>query len=297
MRLNYHHLYYFWQVARGESLTAVAAELHVSQSALSMQIKQLEASLGEALFRREGRRLRLTEAGHMALAYADDIFTRGEELTALLQHRARDAFRKLRIGAVATLSRNFLEGFIRPLLPSPDLILSLRSGSLAALLEALAAHRLDLVLSNVAVNANPDRPWRCRLIARQQVSVIGHGRLESGELRLPDGLKHHRLLLPGPQSDIRTAFDLLCEQWAIEPDIMAEVDDMAMLRLLARDTDALAILPSVVVKDEIARGQLVELGVLPEVWENFYAVSIRRQFENPVVSELMSRPSEEILSA
>lgn len=296
MKLNYHHLYYFWQVARGESLTAVAAQLHVSQSALSMQIKQLEAALGEDLFRREGRRLRLTEAGHMALVYAEEIFTRGEELTALIQHRARGAFRKLRIGAVATLSRNFLEGFIRPLLPQRDLTLSLRSGSLAVLLDELAAHRLDLVLSNAAVSPDAERPWRCRLVARQQVSVIGHGGHVGGELRLPEDLKHYRLLLPGPQSDIRTAFELLCEQWAIEPDILAEVDDMAMLRLLARDSEALAILPSVVVKDEIARGELVELATLPQVWENFYAVSIRRQFENPVVQELMARQAADILA-
>jgi LysR family transcriptional regulator, transcriptional activator of nhaA len=294
-RLNYHHLFYFWRVAKGKSLTQVANDLHISQSALSMQIKQLEEQMGQALFRREGRQLHLTEPGRIALEYAEEIFNKGEELRAFMRDHSTGHTRQLRIGAVATLSRNFLEAFIRPLLPQEDIRLSLRAASLDELLNELAEHNLDLVLSNVPVIADRQRPWRSQRIARQAVSVIGHPDKRGQYTDIGD-LARHKLLVPGPQSEIRMAFELVCQQWQIQPEIMAEVDDMAMLRLLARDTQCLAILPGVVVKDEIQKGELIELGRLMDVNENFYAVTIRRQFQLPIVTELLKRGPEDILA-
>ena len=133
-RLNYHHLHYFWAVAKEGNLTRAAAQLHVSQSALSTQIKQLEEQLGQTLFTRESRALQLTEAGRVALMYADTIFETGNELTALLRDGQRLARQVLRIGGVATLSRNFQENFVKPLLKRTDVELVLQSGSLDDLL-------------------------------------------------------------------------------------------------------------------------------------------------------------------
>ena len=247
-RLNYHHLFYFWRVAKGKNLTQVARELHVSQSALSMQIKQLEEQMGHPLFRREGRQLHLTEPGRIALEYAEEIFNKGEELRAFMRDHSTGHTRQLRIGAVATLSRNFLEAFIRPLLPQEDIRLSLRS-------------------------ADRERSWRSQRIARQAVSVIGHPDKRAQYTDIGD-LAHQRLLVPGPHSEIRMAFELVCQQWQIQPRIMAEVDDMAMLRLLVRDTQCLAILPGVVVKDEIRKGELIELGQLTVIALCFLAVGV-----------------------
>ena len=157
---------------------------------------------------------------------------------------------------MATLSRNFQEAFIGPLMTRPDIALLLQSGRLDDLLTALASHSLDLVLSNVAVRGDAENPWRCRRIARQQVSVMG--RPGQAEFRFPAGLRDTPLVVPGEHSDIRSAFDLLCEQHDIRPKIHAEVDDMAMLRLLARDSGVAAVLPKVVVRDEVAGGSLVE---------------------------------------
>lgn len=293
--MNYHHLFYFWRVAKGQSLTQVASELHVSQSALSTQIKQLEEQMGQALFRREGRKLHLTEPGRIALEYAEEIFNKGEELRTFMRDHSLGRTQKLRIGAVATLSRNFLEAFIRPLLPEENIRLSLRSASLDELLGELSEHNLDLVLANVPVIADREKPWRSQRIARQAVSVIGHPD-KRGQYSDIGDLARHKLLVPGPHSEIRMAFELVCQQWQIQPEIMAEVDDMAMLRLLARDTKCLAILPGVVVKDEVKQGQLIELGKLADVNENFYAVTIRRQFQLPIVTELLKRGAEDILA-
>ena len=293
-RLNYHHLYYFWTVAKQGNLTRAAGMLHISQSALSTQIRQLEEAMGQTLFHRQGRRLELSEAGRIALAYAEDIFRRGDELSALLREGRQRERQSLRIGAMATLSRNFQEAFIGPLMKREDIALVLQSGRLDDLLTGLSTHSLDLVLSNVAVRGSADHPWRCRRIARQQVSVMGRPRPDA-PFRFPEDLRGTPLLLPGEHSDIRAAFDALCEQWDIRPQIVAEVDDMAMLRLLARDSGAVAVLPKVVVRDEVASGTLVEYCALPSVYENFYAITIKRHFQKPLVKELLARPEQEML--
>jgi LysR family transcriptional activator of nhaA len=296
-RLNFHHLHYFWAVAKEGNLTRAAARLHVSQSALSAQIRQLEEQLGQPLFARVGRSLRLTEAGQLALGYADSIFAAGAELTALLREGRRDERHVLRIGAVATLSRNFQENFLRPLLQRADVELVLQSGNLVELLARLRVHTLDLVLSNQRVHGSTDNPWRCRRIARQPVSLVGKPRPKRKAFRFPDELAEVPLLLPGRDNDVRAGFDLMCEQLGIRYRLRAEVDDMALLRLLARDSDGVALLPSVVVQDELRSGRLVEYGVVPDLHENFYAISVQRRFAPPLLKSLLKQPEAVVLGS
>ena len=295
-RLNYHHLHYFWAVAKEGNLTRAAARLHVSQSALSTQIKLLEDQLGHSLFERQGRSLHLTEAGRLALGYADTIFAAGTELMALLREGKRAQRQVLRIGAVATLSRNFQENFLAPLLDRDDVELVLQSGGLADLLARLRVHTLDLVLSNRRVQGSADEKWRCRRIARQPVSLVGRPRRKRQAFRFPEGLHDLPLLLPSRDNDIRGGFDLLCEQLGIRYRLRAEVDDMALLRLLARDGRGVALVPSVVVQDELRNGSLVEYGVVPNLYENFYAITVPRHFEPTLLKDLVGRPEADVLS-
>ena len=294
-RLNYHHLHYFWAVAKEGNLTRAAAQLHVSQSALSTQIKQLEDQLGQALFTREGRALQLTEAGRVALTYAETIFETGNELTALLRDGKRLERQVLRIGGVATLSRNFQENFVKPLIKRKDVELVLQSGSLDDLLTRLAVHNLDVVLSNRKVHASSQHPWRCRRVARQPVSLVGKPLGKGKTFRFPQQLAEEPLLLPGRDSDIRAGFDVLCDQLGLRYQVLAEVDDMAMLRLLARDSGHVALVPSVVVQDELRSGKLQEYCVVPQLYENFYAITVKRHFEPPLLKTLLKRPQAEVL--
>ena len=296
-RLNFHHLHYFWAVAKEGNLTRAATHLHVSQSALSAQIRQLEEQLGQALFARVGRGLQLTEAGQLALGYAESIFTAGAELTALLREGHRDERQVLRIGAMATLSRNFQENFLRPLLEREDVELVLHSGSLVDLLARLRVHTLDLVLSNQRVHASSEDPWRCQRIARQPVSLVGKPRSKRKAFRYPEELAEVPLLLPGRDNDIRAGFDLLCERLGIRYRLRAEVDDMALLRLLARDSDSVALLPTVVVQDELRTGRLVEYSVVPDLHESFYAISVQRHFTPPLLKTLLKQSEAEVLGA
>ena len=291
--LNYHHLRYFWLVAKDGNLTRAARALHVSQSALSAQIKQLEASLDEPLFVRQGRGLVLTEAGRIALRYAEEIFAKGSELVATFE-AGRAPREPLSVGAVATLSRNFQESFLEPLLRAPDVTLRLRSGGLEDLLVRLDAHELDLVLSNRPPPRVPSSARRSRLLARQAVSVVGPRRRRG--FRFPEHVHGAPMILPGPESDVRNEFDALCAQLGVEPRVLAEVDDMATMRLLARDADALALVPSVVVRDELSSRALFEHCVVPELYESFYAITVERLYPHPWLRALLARDERELLA-
>ena len=329
--LNYHHLRYFWAIAHEQGLTRAAQRLHVSQSALSIQLKQLERALGQALFERRGRRLELTEAGRIALEHADTIFRAGDELLSTLAGRPSSQQPLLRIGSSATLSRNFQLAFLRPLLAEPRARVRLVSGGLRELLLQLGAHALDLVLANESVPRDKSAGWHSVLLAQQPVSLVSRppeprrggqrsgasarsgagsnppraavrprravrppagpsGAQPAAALRFPQDLEGQPLLLPGEHSSLRTAFDLLLSQAGVRPVVLAEVDDMAMLRLLARQTGALALVPPVVVRDELAAGTLVERCTIPQIAERFYAITTQRRFPHPLLAELLERP-------
>lgn len=286
--LNYHHLRYFWAIAHERSLTRAAARLHVSQSALSIQLRQLEERLGQALFERRNRRLELTEAGRVTLGYADAIFRTGEELIATLSGTARSGRTVLRVGAVATLSRNFQLSWLRSLLGRDDVELVLRSGSLRELLPSLAAHNLDVVLTNTTVPRDAGTPWRVHKIGEQEASLVGRPVRGRRSFRFPEDLRQVPIVLPGAESSLRESFDTLMEQAGIRPTVLAEVDDMAMLRLIARESPGVALLPPVVVQDELARGTLVERARVPGLRESFYAVTASRRFANPLLRGLLA---------
>ena len=285
--LNLHHLRYFRAIAHEGGLTRAARRLNVSQSALSTQLRQLEDQLGHPLFDRVGKRLELTEAGRIALDYAETIFRAGDELLGTLQGHG-PAQRVLRVGSIATLSRNFQLELLRPLMGRIDTELVIRSGSMAELLAGLAARNLDVVLSNLPVPRDAASDWHSQLLAEQPVSLVS--RPEEGEaaFTFPDDLRDVPVLLPSLNSSIRVAFDLLVEQAGIRPAILAEVDDMAMLRLLARESPGVTLVPPVVVQDELRAGALVERCSLPQVKETFYATTLASRFPNPMLKELLA---------
>ncbi len=282
--LNLHHLRLFRAVARDGTLTGAARALNLSQSALSTQVKALEASLGHALFERRGRGLVLTEAGRIALDHAEAIFRVAEDLSATL-HRSETARRALRVGALATLSRNFQIGFLEPFIGRPDVEVVLRSGAQADLMRALEALSLDVVLTNLVPARDAASPYLVHDLAEQPVSLVGPARLAGQGLR--DLLATEPLILPTPEAALRASFDALIERLGVIPRVAAEADDMAMLRLLARAGAGLAVIPPIVVRDELAAGTLCELARLEGITEGFFAVTLQRRFPNPLVGEIL----------
>lgn len=284
--MNLHHLRLFRAIAHDGTLTGAARQLNLSQSALSAQLKTLEAALGHALFERRGRGLVLTEAGRIALDHADAIFRTAADLSATLGELGH-ARRALRVGALATLSRNFQVQFLRPVLGLADVEVVLRSGSQAELLRGLQAMALDVVLTNLAPPRDAVSRYRIHRLAEQPVSLIGTPARLATPRPLAALLAGEPLLLPTPETAIRGAFDALVERLGITPSIAAEVDDMAMMRLLAREDAGLAVIPPIVVQDELAAGRLLEAGPLDGIVETFLAITFDRRFPNPLLGKLL----------
>ncbi|SFM32977.1 LysR family transcriptional regulator [Shimia aestuarii] len=296
MPLNYHHLRYFWAVAHEGNLTRTAQHLNLSQSALSVQIKQLEERLGHTLFERRGRQMHLTEAGRIALDHADAIFATGQELVATLTGTVQSR-KALRVGALATLSRNFQIGFLRPMLSRMDVEVILRSGGPTELLEGLGTLNLDLVLMNRPPPDDSLTPYETHQVGEQEVSIVGTPERLAPDRPIRDLLKEQPFILPTTDSSVRTAFDAMASRMSVRPQIAAEVDDMAMMRLLAREDIGLALVAPIVVKDELNTGRLKEAKEHPRIKETFYAITLRRRFPNAVVQDLLERNAgSELLS-
>lgn len=285
-RLNYNHLRYFWEVARDGNLTRTADRLNVSQSALSVQIRKLEDRLGHALFERRAKTLHLTEAGRIALDHANAIFATGDDLLSTLGETGL-ARETLRVGAQATLSRNFQIGFLRPVFGRGDVELILRSGSEAELLDALRALHLDVVLSNQPPPGDDLSPFVVHRISEQPVALIGQSKFVVPDRSLAVQLSNTPIVLPARGTLVRTAFDGLAARLDVQPKIVAEVDDMAMMRLLAREGMGLAVLAPIVVADELASGLLMEAAQLPGIFETFYAIVMQRRFAKTALTELL----------
>jgi LysR family transcriptional activator of nhaA len=287
MQLNFKHLKYFWAVAHQGSLSRASEQLHVSSSALSIQIQKLEEQLGHQLFQRDGRQLVLNEAGRVALDYADTIFAAGADLLGTLQGLEAQERRTLRIGAMATLSRNFQVKFLGPLLNRDDIEIVVRADGLGVLLDELETLRLDVVLVNTPPTVSHDAPWLTHLIDTQSVSLVGSpDRVQPGS-EARQLLRTQPLILPSHGSNVRSSFDAWLDRVDLQPKIVAEVDDMAMIRLLARAGMGVAVVPPIVVRDELATGRLVEAEPVAALKETFYAITLKRRFENPLLRTLL----------
>lgn len=284
MDLNYHHLRYFQAVATEGNLTRAAEKLNLSQSALSTQIRTLEARLGHALFERVGRRLELTEVGRITLDHAARIFATGDELLAVLRRESLQT-PPLRVGALSTLSRNFQLGFLRPVIAAAGTGIVLRSGQVDGLLEDLAALRLDVVLMTEPPRPGAGEDLVAHRIAEQPVGLHG----------LPERMAHPTLrallerepVIVPTESPIRTGFEALVARLGVNVTIAADVDDMAMVRLLAREGAGVAVAPSVVLKDEIRDGVLQTAPFDLKIVETFYAVTVRRNFPHSLLRDLL----------
>jgi LysR family transcriptional activator of nhaA len=191
------------------------------------------------------------------------------------------------VGALATLSRNFLMGFLRPVVGNPDVELVLRSGPAGDLLRALETLNLDIILVTRPADRDALTPFVSHRLAEQAVSLVGTPDLCPPGADLAQMLAQRQVILPTSDSGVRVGFDALADRLSIRPQIAAEVDDMAMMRLLAREGVGLAVLPPIVVQDELRSGTLIEVDRLPGISETFYAVTMDRRFPNPLIRDLL----------
>ncbi len=288
--LNYHHLRYFWAVAREGGLVRAARRLRVSAPSISAQIAALESALREKLFHRAGRGLELTDFGRVVLGYAEEIFTLGREL--LLTRAAGPVARPVRLaaGVVDSLPKRAAFDLLRPALrDAPGLMLSCHEGSLAELLGRLAAHRLDVVLADEP--APPGTPGR---ISNHALGEGGTVFLATAALarsmrgKFPRRLHHAPALLPAPRAVFRRDLDDWFRGGGVEPRIAGEFDDAALAMEAAAEGLGFVAVPEAVAKESAARFGLTRVGKSDACRTRFFAITAERRHDHPAIQAIIA---------
>lgn len=274
-------------IARHRSVTRAAEKLKISQSTLSEQLAELESWLGEPLFDRRGRELHLTDAGRVALEHAETIYTTGHELITRFRQSGEQRQRILRIGAVGPLSKNLQYDFIQPILADTRTKVVVVAGALDELNRQLHEHKLDVVLSNIPLRADQEQNVFNHLLGEVPVYLVGGKKLKLPAGKFPRFLQGVPLFLPSRQSDVRANFELILAEAGIEPFVHAEVDDMALLRLLALSGEGLALVSKIVVERELQSREIKFMQRVPGLTEKFYALTVRKRFQNAWLSQVV----------
>jgi LysR family transcriptional activator of nhaA len=288
-RLNYLHLHAFWMVARRGGVTRAADEMRVAQSAVSMQIRALEEAVGHALFQRVSRRMELTETGRVVFDYAQRIFALGGEMLQSLADQRGSGGRVLRVGAVGVLSKNLQYAFIEPVILAGEDRVIVEAGELRVLLPRLLDHQLDVLISPVPApqRESGERRLHSHLLLEMPVYLVGRERAGDKRRAFPRWLQGVPVFLPSERSPLRTEFDAMLAQAGVEPKLIAEIDDMALLRLLALSGSGYALVPEIVVQRELDDSVLLRIQRVPRLVERYFALTAVRHFPNPMVMDLI----------
>jgi LysR family transcriptional activator of nhaA len=280
--LNYHHLHYFWVVARAGSIARASAELRLSQPTISTQLKQLEAALGHPLLERRGRGLVLTDVGRTVQRYADDIFRTGKELQQALKGLPTRERIPFTVGVTDVVPKLVAERMLEPAVAAvKDLRLVCREGPLPDLLAALALHELDVVISD----RPPPETVRVRafahLLADCGVAFLATPRLAHLRKGFPGSLAGAPVLLPAVGTATRQSLDAWLESRGVEPVVVGEFDDRALMKAFgARGLGVFAV-PEIIEKETCAQYGVVTVGRTDAIRERFHAITVERRLRHP----------------
>jgi len=283
--LNYHHLLYFWMVAKEGGITPAAELLHLSQPTLSTQIQKLEKSLGVTLFDRKGRTMVLTDTGQTVFRYADEIFNLGSELADAVRGRPSHDSLRLVVGIPDVLPKMMVYRLLKPALEmEEDVKLVCYEGKLNDLLSDLAMHRLDVVLANSRLA--PDLNVRAfnHLLGQCDVTVFGTAEMEKKyKPDFPASLNGAPMLLPTQNTTMRRAMEQWFDDVEIRPEIMHEFEDSALMKVFGQAGAGMLAVPTPVADEVASQYSLKSIGRIPEVTERFYAISVERRLKHPAV--------------
>jgi len=288
--LNYHHLLYFWVVAHEGSIAAATRKLHLTQPTISSQIRLLEESLGEKLFEKSGRSLVLTEAGRIALRYADEIFALGRELRDTLRDRPTGRPVRVHVGIADVVPKLVAYRVLRPAFAAaPEVEMVCREASSETLLMLLGQHEVDVVLTDAPASAAPLRAYN-HLLGESGTTFFAAPALAASLKKkpFPKSLNGTPLLMPGAATQIRRALELWLDSTGIVPKRVGEFDDLALMTAFGRGGTGIFPAPTAIEKEIEAEYNVRVVGRLPEVKERFYAVSAERKIKNPIVGAITS---------
>ncbi|MFK3736717.1 LysR family transcriptional regulator [Massilia sp. TN1-12] len=287
--INYKHLQYFYMVATTGTVSAAAQRLHVTPQAISGQLQLLEDQLGEALLRRKGRVLELTDAGKTVLMYAERIFDLGNELEQTVRRGLFREAETLRVGVGDMIPKTLA---FRLLQPARDAGLALRlvcrEGPLDALLQDLAAHRLDLVITDRGLPAGSAVRGHTHLLGSSTQTILGHpGLCAQWEGGFPQRLRGAPFLLPGADTALYSQLQAWFDLRDLRPIVAGEFDDGALLMSFAREGAGFVPAPTVLAPTICREYGLVALGEIATIAEQFHAVTVARRIDHPAVRRIL----------
>jgi LysR family transcriptional activator of nhaA len=296
--LNYHHLRYFWAVARRGSLTAACKDLHLTPQTVSAQIRLFEQSLGEQLFDRVGRSLALTEAGEHVLGFANEIFGLGQELVDTLAAKPVDRPLRLKIGVVDMVPKLVAERLIEPALrlETPVRIVC-REAPTSDLLGELAVTRLDVVLSDSPIPLTMKFKAFNHLLGECGVVFMATRRLAGSCRRaFPHSLNGQPFLLPTETTSLRQSLDQWFAEHGIHPRVLGEFDDSALLKAFGQTGAGVFPVPAAVEHQVRRQYDVVRVGAADGMVERFYAISTERKVKNPAVAAICRSARSELFA-
>jgi LysR family transcriptional activator of nhaA len=292
--LNYHHLLYFWTVAREGTIARASLELHLAQPTISGQIRALEDQLGEKLFQRSGRNLVLTDMGRVVYRYADDIFSIGRELMDTLRDRPTGRPMRFQVGVADEVTKIIAYRLLEPALRLPVPIqIVCRDGAPERLLTDLATHSLDLVIADTPVSPSIKVKVFSHALGETPVTVFGIAKLAAPRRKnFPRSLDGAPFLVPTGGKTLRRTLDQFFEQQQIRPRIVAELDDSALLTTFGQAGAGLFVAPTVLEKEVMRQFGVTVVGRLDAVRERYFAISVERRLKHPAVVAISEAANE-----
>jgi len=296
--LNYHHLFYFWTIARVGSVTRASSELRLAQPTVSAQLRALESSLGADLFVRTGRTLRLTEAGEFVFRYADQIFSLGRELMDGVRAGTGSAPARLVVGVVDGLPKMVAYRLLEPALAGDQQIrLVCTQGPSERLLADLAVHAVDLVLTDAPVGHTIKVKAFNHLLGECGVTLFGSRQLAAAYRRgFPRSLDGAPLLLPSESTVLRRAMQQWLEENNIRPSVVHEIHDSALLKVLGQAGIGLFVAPTAVEGEVCRQCGVRVVGRIDTIRERFYAISTERKVRHPSVVAICEAARRELFA-
>jgi len=294
--LNYHHLYYFWSVARDESVSRAGERLSLAPSTISAQVGKLEEMLGNKLFRRVGRNLELTDMGKIVFRYADEIFVLGREMLDTVQGRPISGPLRLVVGIVDALPKLVVRKLLKPALQLPEQIhLTCHEGKEEQLLAELSVHGLDIVLTDTPVKPGLSIKAYSHRLGECGVSFFAADQLVGGlQGAFPRSLDGMPMLLPSPMSSLRGSLDQWFDSIDIRPRIIGEFDDQALLKVFGQAGDGFFAAPTIIEMEVCRQHDVQVIGRSDVVREQFYAISVERVIKHPAVAAIQKAASKSI---
>jgi LysR family transcriptional activator of nhaA len=287
--LNYHHLLYFWMVAKEGSIVRASRELGLAHPTISGQIHRLEEVLGEKLFARQGRTLVLTEAGRVAFGYADEILALGREFIDTVKGRAPGHPMRLVVGVSDVLAKSIVHRILEPAfhLDEPIRVICREDRSTDAFMGDLAVHAVDVVLADAPAGAGTSvRAFSHPLGECGSIVLAAPTLARSLRRNFPDSLDGAPFLLPGATSTLRRALDAWFDALDIRPRIVAELDDSALATVLGEAALGVFVVPDVVAPEIRRRYKVQVVGRIADLRQRFYAISIERKIRHPAVAAI-----------